>query len=86
MQKKIRAHAEDLIGDLLKRLPVTAVGELKLPKDMRSLIQGNLDRWLSNALSRLDVNRVLEDLLSDYRIKISAELTFEPKKGKKKRK
>ncbi len=88
MQRKIRASAGDLLGDLMRRISVSGVGELKVPRDVVSLLQVNFDKLLSSALSRLDVNRVLEDVLRDYRIKISAEVTFEPKnhKAKKKRK
>lgn len=89
MQKRIRASASDLLSEIVKRVSVSSVGELRVPGDVLSILQTNLDKFLSKVVSKIDVNSLLDDLARDYKIRISAEVILEPKKSratKKKRK
>jgi len=89
-----RKKAQEIIGGVLRRVPISPMGELKLPKELLQQLQFNIEKTrdavlgivsqeVSRMASNMDTQRVLEQILRNNRIKISAEITFEPKQKKR---
>ncbi len=91
---KRRQKTQGILGEVLKRMPMSQMGELKLPKEILHQIQFNIEKTrdsilgiISNEVSRvastIDAQRVLEEVLQNHRIRFSAEIVFEPKNNKR---
>ncbi len=91
-RRGIRNHAQGLIGDVLRKVPLTGVGELKLPNDIRRVLVQNIEKVresavdvfakeISKVLARIDVHNIVEDVLKSYTLRIEARLDLIPKSG-----
>lgn len=92
MKKKI---GEGILSDVLKKMPISGVAELRIPADMKSVIVRNVESLresaldifaheVSKVLSRLDVQRIADDVFKNYSLNIQAKIELHPKKRSKK--
>lgn len=81
-----------LIGDVLRRVPLGAVPDLKVPSDIRRVLVANIENLRENAvdvfakeiskvLSRIDVHNIVEDVLQNYSLRLEARIDLVPKKN-----
>jgi len=89
-QRRAQDRIQDIFGDILKRVPVA---ELKLPKtkalallssieNMRQSVQQTFAAELSDVLSKMDFDKIANDLATNYTLKVNAEIRLEPKNRK----
>ena len=87
---------QDVISDVFRKVP-KAAGEMKLPKEVVSSLLMNLENIRSGLLgvlskevellfSNVDVEKLILELTKNYKIKINAEVKFEPKEKPKRKK
>jgi hypothetical protein len=88
-RKSIR---QGLIGDVLRRVPLGSVPELRVPKDIRRVLVTNIENLRENAvdvfakeiskvLAKIDVHGIVEDVLQNYSLRLEARIDLVPKKG-----
>lgn len=81
-----------LIGDVLRRVPIAGVPELKVPSDIRRVLVANIENLRENAvdvfakeiskvLARIDVHGIVEDVLKNYSLRLEARIDLVPKKN-----
>jgi hypothetical protein len=80
-----------LIGDVLKRVPLGGVPDIKVPSDIRRVLVTNIENLRENAvdvfakeiskvLARIDVHGIVEDVLKNYSLRLEARIDLVPKK------
>ncbi len=83
---------QGLIGDVLRRVPLGNVSELRVPKDIRRVLVANIENLRENAvdvfakeiskvLSKIDVHNIVEDVLQNYSLRLEARIDLVPKRG-----
>jgi hypothetical protein len=81
-----------LLGDVLRKVPLTGVGEIRVPSDVKRVLVQNIEKVresavdifakeISKVLSRIDVHNIVEDVLRNYSLRIEARLDLVPKYG-----
>lgn len=81
-----------IIGDVLKRVPLAGVPDLKVPSDIRRVLVANIENLRENAvdvfakeiskvLARIDVHGIVEDVLQNYSLRLEARIDLVPKKS-----
>ena len=94
MRSRLSRGAQGLIGDVLKKVPITGVGDIRVPSDVRRLIVANVESLRESALEifanelsrfirKVDVQHVLDDILNNYTLKLEARIDLQPKKGRR---
>ncbi len=88
-RKSIR---QGLIGDVLRRVPLGGVSDLRLPSDIKRVLVANIENLRENAvdvfakeiskvLAKIDVHNIVEDVLKNYSLRLEARIDLIPKKG-----
>ena len=91
-RRGIRKHAQGLIGDVLRKVPLSGVTELRLPNDIRRVIVQNIEKVresavdvfaseISKVLAKIDVHNIVDDVLKNYSLRIEARIDLTPKEG-----
>lgn len=90
MRKSIRKGAQGLLGDVLRKVPLSGVAEIRVPSDIRRVLVANIENLRENALdifakeiskvlSKLDVQRIVDDVLKNYTLRVEARVDLLPK-------
>lgn len=85
------------LSDVLKKMPLGTMGDLGLPKEVMSALLANIEKARQSAqdvfaheiakvLSKVDFQNMLDDVVKNYKIKLSAEIELEPKRKNKRKK
>jgi hypothetical protein len=97
-RKGIRKGAQGLLGDVLRKVPpLSGVGEIRLPGDIRKVLVQNIEKVresavdvfakeISKVLAKIDVHNIVDDVLHNYSLRIEARIDLTPKnsgEGKK---
>lgn len=88
--KKLRRSAQDILGDVLRKVPLSGVAELNVPKEIRKAVVANIENLrngvldvfaveISRVLSKLDVQKLTDEVLKNYTLKIEAKIELQPK-------
>lgn len=96
MRKQIRKSAQDIIGDVLKKMPLSGVAEIRVPSDIKRVLVANIEKLRENALdifakeiskvlSKLDVQHIVDDVLKNYTLRVEAKVDLLPKGMEKKK-
>jgi len=96
MRKQIRRSAQGLLGDVLKKMPLSGVAEIRVPSDIRRLLVANIENLRENALdifakeiskvlSKLDIQHIVDDVLKNYTLRVEARVDLLPKGALKKK-
>lgn len=89
--RKIRKGAQTILGEVLRKVPITGVGEIRVPSDVRRVLLMNVENLRENALaifakevsrvlSKVDFQNIADDVLRNYSLRVEARLDFVPKK------
>lgn len=89
-KKKLRRSAQDIIGEVLRKMPLSGVAELNVPKEIRKAVVANIENLrngvldvfaveISRVLSKLDVQKLTDEVLKNYTLKIEANIELKPK-------
>lgn len=89
-RRGIRKHAQGIIGDVLRKVPLSGVAELRVPNDIRRALLQNIDKVresavdifakeISKVLAKIDVHNIVEDVLRSYSLRVEARLDLVPK-------
>lgn len=92
MRKRLQ---DSILGDVLRKVPITGVGEIRVPSDLRRVLVKNIENLRENALdifakeiskvlSKLDVQRIVDDVVRNYSLRLEARIDLVPKAGKPK--
>jgi hypothetical protein len=96
MRKQIRRSAQGLIGDVLKKMPLSGVADIRVPSDIRRILVANIEnlresaldifaKEISKVLSKLDIQHVVADVLNNYTLRVEARVDLMPKAARKKK-
>jgi hypothetical protein len=91
-KKGIRKGAQGLLGDVLRKVPLSGVGEIRVPSDIRRVLVQNIEKVresavdvfakeISKVLAKIDVHNIVEDVLQNYSLRIEARIDLTPKHG-----
>ena len=91
MKRHLQKRAEGLIGDVLRKVPLGGVGEIRVPGDLRRVIVKNVEglresalaifaKEISRVVSKVDVQHILDDVLKNYSLRLEARIDFQPKR------
>ncbi len=92
MKRRIRRSAQGLIGDVLRKVPLSGVAEIKVPSDIRRVVVRNIEKMRENALdvfakeiskvlSKVDFQHIIDDTLKNYTLRVEAKIDLQPKKN-----
>jgi hypothetical protein len=95
MKRNFQKSAQGLIGDVLRKVPLTGVSDIRVPSDLRRAIVKNVEHLRENALaifakeisrvvSRVDVQHIVDDVLNNYSLRVDSKVDFFPKRKAKK--
>lgn len=81
---------QGFLGDVLRRVPLSGVAELKMPKDIHRVLVQNIEKVresavdifakeISKVLARIDVHNIVDDVLQNYSLRIEARIDLSPK-------
>ena len=96
MSRRIRKSAQEVIGDVLRKVPLGGVGELRVPGDIRKVIVSNVENLresalqifaneVSRVLSKIDTQHIVDQVLNNYTLRVEAKLELVPKRRAKKK-
>lgn len=82
------------ITNVLKKMPLAGVGDLKAATDVlndllasvekaRHGLQDVIAHEAAKVFSKVDFQRIVNDIVQNYSLKVSAEIHFEPKSAGK---
>lgn len=88
-RKSIR---QGLIGDVLRRVPLGGVSDLRMPSDIKRVLVANIENLRENAvdvfakeiskvLAKIDVHNIVDDVLKNYSLRLEARIDLVPKKS-----
>lgn len=97
MKRKIGRSAQEMIGGVLRKVPLAGVGEIRLPSDIRRIIVSNVENLRENALaifakevsrvlSKVDTQHIVDQVLKNYSLRVEARLDLVPKSRSPKKK
>jgi hypothetical protein len=90
-RKGIRRGAQGLIGDVLRKVqPLSGVGEIRVPSDIKRVLVQNIEKVresavdvfakeISKVLAKIDVKNIVDDVLHNYSLRIEARIDLTPK-------
>ena len=90
MSRSIRRGAQGILGDVLRKVPLTGVSDIRVPSDIRKVLLLNIENLRENALdifakeiskvlSKVDVQRMVDDVLRNYTLRVEAKIDLLPK-------
>lgn len=89
-----RLRTGGIFGDVLRKVPLTGVGEIRVPSDVKKILVRNIEnlresaldifaKEISKVLAKIDVQHILDDVLRNYTLRIEARVDLLPKSGLK---
>lgn len=95
MRRNIQRGAKGILGDVLRKVPLSGVAEIRVPSDIRRVVVANVENLRENALDifakevskvlgRLDFQHIIDDVLKNYTLRLEAKVDFLPKGRKTK--
>jgi hypothetical protein len=89
MSRELRRGAK-ILGDVLRKVPITGAAEIKVPSDIRRVLLANVDNLRENALdifakeiskvlSKVDVQHIVDNVLNNYTLRLEAKIDLIPK-------
>jgi hypothetical protein len=89
-----RKLGETLLGDVLRKAAAGGVDGLRLSTDVKRVVVENIEglresavdifaHEVSKVLSRMDVQRIADDVFRNYTLHVEAKLELQPKKKRK---
>lgn len=96
MSRRIRKSAQEVIGDVLRKVPLGGVGEIRVPGDIRKIIVANVENLresalqifaneVSRVLNKIDTQHIVDQVLNNYTLRVEAKLELVPKRRAKKK-
>jgi hypothetical protein len=93
MRRPLQKGAQKLLGDVLRKVPLTGVSEIRVPSDVRRILVQNIEnlresaldifaKEISNLLAKIDMQHIVEDVLQNYTMRIEARIDLIPKSPK----
>lgn len=90
MSRGMRRGAKGILGDVLRKVPLSGAAEIKVPSDIRRVLLANVDNLRENALdifakeiskvlSKVDVQHIVDDVLRNYTLRLEAKIDLVPK-------
>lgn len=90
MKKRIRQSAQGILGDVLRKVPLSGVAEIRVPSDLRRAVVANIEKMresaldvfsneVSKVLARVDVQHIVDDVLRNYTLRLEARIDLIPK-------
>ena len=81
-----------LLGDVLRKVPLSGVAEIRVPTDIRRVLVQNIEKVresaidvfakeISKVLAKIDVHNIVDDVLHNYSLRIEARIDLTPKRG-----
>lgn len=85
-----RRGAKSIIGDVLRKVPLTGAAEIRVPSDIRKVLVANIENMresavdifaneISKLLSRVDFQQIVGDVLKNYTLRVDARFELVPK-------
>src|SRR4051812_36157910 len=80
-----------ILGDVLRKVqPLSGVGEIRVPGDIRRALLQNIEKVresavdvfakeISKVLAKIDVKNIVDDVLHNYSLRIEARIDLTPK-------
>ena len=89
-----RRGAKGLLNDVLRKVPLTGVSDIRGAGDLRKVLLANVDLLRDNALdifakevskvlSKVDVQRLVDNVLNNYTLRVEARIDLLPKGRRK---
>lgn len=89
-EKRPRRSAQDIIGEVLRKVPLSGVAELNVPKEIRKALVANIENLrngvldvfaveISRVLSKLDAQKLADEVFKNYVLKVEAKIELQPK-------
>jgi hypothetical protein len=86
-----RKIGEGLLGDVLRKVPIGGVDGLRLPADVKRVVVQNIEslresvtdifaQEVSKVLSRMDFQRLADNVFRSYSLHVEAKIELRPKK------
>lgn len=90
MRKQFQRGAKGILGDVLRKVPLSGVSEIRVPSDIRRILVKNIENLRENALdifakeiskvlSKLDIQNIVDDVLKNYTLRVEARVDLLPK-------
>lgn len=90
MSREARRGAKGILGDVLRKVPITGVTEIRVPSDIRKVLLMNIENLRENALdifakeiskvlSKVDVQSMVDETLRNYTLRVEAKIDLLPK-------
>ena len=94
MRKKRNTKKQGSFVDVFRKGAFSGVTELRMPKEIRRALLANIEniregaleifaQEVSRVLSKVDFQRVVNDVLQNYTLNLEARITLSPKKKSK---
>jgi hypothetical protein len=94
MRRSVRKGAKGILGDVLRKVPLSGVAEIRVPSDLRRVLVNNIEavrenaldifaREISKVLAKIDVQHIVDDVLKNYSLRVEAKLDLVPKRRAK---
>lgn len=88
-----KSKGSHFIADVFRKRPFTVVSDLKGTGEISKLLLSNMGAFRSNitevlskevskVINKVDVSKLLHQVLKDYTIKVEAKIEFQPKSKK----
>jgi hypothetical protein len=92
-----RRDSVGLIAGVLKKMPLSGVAEIRVPSDIRRVLVANIEKLrensleifaneISKVLAKVDFQRIIDDVLKNYTLRVEASIDLVPKGRKKTKK
>ena len=88
--KRERRGAKAILGDVLRKVPLSGAAEIRVPSDIRKVVVSNIEnlresavdifaKEISKLLSRVDFQQIVGDVLKNYTLRVEAKMELVPK-------
>jgi len=85
-----RLRSGGIFGDVFRKVPLTGVGEIRVPSDVKRILVRNIEnlresaldifaKEISKVLAKIDVQHILDDVLRNYTLRVEARVDLLPK-------
>ncbi len=90
MKKQFQKKASGLLGDVLRKVPLQGVAEIRVPSDIRRVLVANIEnlrenalevfaREISKVLAKVDFQQIVDNTLKNYTLRIDVKIDLVPK-------
>jgi hypothetical protein len=90
MRKPLQKGAQKFLGDVLRRVPISGVSEIRVPSDVRKVLVTNIEnlresaldifaKEISKVLAKIDMQHIVDDVLQNYTLRLEARIDLVPK-------